>query len=426
MTREHSRPPHLLHSLVGTVRIARRVGATCKPIPNGNGIPRKGNVMRSRLTTGLAVFVLAILSLGPLLGLTGCVNEEVIARATIASIFNMFKDPTEENLEPYIKLAREVEPVGSIMHEAEQYDVDVYELTAHLLKHYDYEIHDVSINGNSGSANLTITHIDPQAATEATFDAIKDDTKFNNDVLKKAINGDMNGVYASITNKFYDVIDATENTTTTDLNVELTKKDAGWNVTDESIQDFISNIYEHFDMKKFETKADEAMVRFTLTTVFDAYKNVDKEILSVFIDAADGSGLNQLETYGIDPYEYLGHIFKHFEYEVGDITVNGNKATASVTLTNANFQSIMDRLNSDVENDANFRSQLEEKVNNNDEKGFYKVLFDHVYKLIDESDDLVTTKLNLHFTKTNGVWDVDESSLNDFAKAVLGDFNVSV
>lgn len=368
---------------------------------------------------------MAILSFGPLLGLTACVNEEVIARATIASIFDTFKDPTEENLEPYVKLAREVEPVGSVMEEAERFDVDVYELTGHLLKNFDYEIHDVSINGNSGSANLTITHIDPQSATDATFDAIKDDTKFNNEILKKAVKGDANGVYTSITDKFYDIIDTTDDITTTDLNVELIKKDAKWNVTDESIQDFISNIYEHFDMKKFETKADEAMVRFNLTTVLDAYKNVDKEILSMFIDTADDSGLNQLEANGLDIYEYLGHIFKHFDYEVGDITVNGNKATASVTLTNVNFQNIMDQLSSDVDNDANFRAQLQEKANSNDEKGFNQVLFNHVYKLIDESNDLVTTKLNLHFTKTGNVWNIDDSSLKDLATAALGDFNVS-
>lgn len=50
------------------------------------------------------------------------------------------------------------------------------------------------------------------------------------------------------------------------------------------------------------------------------------------------SDLDGMERHDIDPYELRGHVLKHFDYEIEDVEVDGDKATVSPSVTNANVK----------------------------------------------------------------------------------------
>ncbi|WP_040651656.1 hypothetical protein [Olsenella profusa] len=55
------------------------------------------------------------------------------------------------------------------------------------------------------------------------------------------------------------------------------------------------------------------------------------------------SDLDGMERHGIDPYELRGHVLKHFDYEIEDVKVEGDKATVSPSVTNANVKDAAER-----------------------------------------------------------------------------------
>lgn len=55
------------------------------------------------------------------------------------------------------------------------------------------------------------------------------------------------------------------------------------------------------------------------------------------------SDLDGMERHDIDPYELRGHVLKHFDYEIEDVKVDGDKATVSPSVTNANVKDAAER-----------------------------------------------------------------------------------
>lgn len=370
------------------------------------------------VTSAFLAFALAIVQ-------TGCINEEAAIKAAISDVFEAFKNPSEENISPYLELAKaENTAVADMLDTFEQYDLDIYETFGHLFANFDYKINDVSVNGDTADVNMTLTNCDMSAAIEYLVDQLETDEEFGNEFFKKAGTGDESGALRLYYDKLFEYMDDSSHTVTNDVTIQLTKKDGEWNISDENIANLVAGIYGGFSTEELEDTVAQGFMRFSITKMFDALKSGDEDILSAFVDE-NNENMNQLKEYDIDIYEMMRHLFTHFDYEIGDIAVNEDSATVDLTVTNANLQSITSEMTANIQNDTEFVEQARQYITNDDMKGYMQLFFSKLYQAIDESDDLVTSDMQIKFTNTNGEWDIDQSSMDEFVSKVFGGFDVS-
>ena len=161
----------------------------------------------------------------------------------------------------------------------------------------------------------------------------------------------------------------------------------------------------------------EELIRTSVTEVMEVFKNPTEENLKQFVENSD-IDTSELDAYDIDLYEFLGHCFKHFSYEVGEVKVDGDHATVDVTVTNANVSKAMENATNTVM--GNVDQYADMLAAEDGQKQFMKVFFDEIYAELDGSDELVTSDEKLTLTKTDGEWEVDKSSLDSVVSAMYG------
>ena len=72
-----------------------------------------------------------------------------------------------------------------------------------------------------------------------------------------------------------------------------------------------------------------------VTEQLEAIKTLDPALLD---ELATGAGTTEMAAYGIDPKEFVTSYLAGFDYRVDGITVDGDKAQASVVLTCKNLK----------------------------------------------------------------------------------------
>ena len=60
-------------------------------------------------------------------------------------------------------------------------------------------------------------------------------------------------------------------------------------------------------------KNDEQMARDSAEAMFKAFKNPTEESMRPYMSNAKAPIISQIESYNIDVYEFLGHVFRHFD-----------------------------------------------------------------------------------------------------------------
>ena len=171
--------------------------------------------------------------------------------------------------------------------------------------------------------------------------------------------------------------------------------------------------------------SDEALVRAAIENMMDAFKNPTKESLEPYMKEVDQSTLDQLDEYGVDIYDMLGHFFKHFEYTINDVTIDGDTGTASLSVTNADIEKAVQESTNGLMEDEEFVEEFRNLYTSGDEKGAYKLIFDKMFAAIDASEETVTTDIEVKLTKKDGQWDIDDSSVNEFVSAMYGGMDLS-
>lgn len=164
---------------------------------------------------------------------------------------------------------------------------------------------------------------------------------------------------------------------------------------------------------------DEKVIREGATQVLEAFKNPTKENLSPYLEDMDDETTEMLDSYGIDIYEFLGHAFKHFDYSIGEIKVNGDKATVDITAKNANLDSAIEVASQKFEEEVT-QDEIISLYSDGGEKAVMQKFFTYAYQALDDSTDIKETSATLDFTKTDGEWEVDDSSMEDFLSTVYG------
>ena len=166
---------------------------------------------------------------------------------------------------------------------------------------------------------------------------------------------------------------------------------------------------------------DEQVIRDGLTKELDVFKNPTKESLAPYMDSLDSGTMAQLDAYGIDIVEFLQHALGKFDYEIGDIKVNGDKATAAIKVTNVDVSGVMNKAMQDIQTDPAIAAQVQDIVaNGGTQKDAMKVVFGYLYDALDAATETVTTDTEITLTKTGNTWDVDQDSMSDMLTGIYG------
>lgn len=170
-----------------------------------------------------------------------------------------------------------------------------------------------------------------------------------------------------------------------------------------------------------DTNSDERNVRDAVTRMLDAIKNPSREGMEPYLSNLDSNTKAQLDAYGIDMYDFIEHIFKHFDYAIDDVQIDGNNATVKLTITNAD---LMRALMSGSRELQSLDQDTLQQLSNDGEKAIMQKYMELFYASIDDEENLTTTESELKLVKSGGVWKVDESSAKSFSHSMYGNVNL--
>lgn len=112
-------------------------------------------------------------------------------------------------------------------------------------------------------------------------------------------------------------------------------------------------------------EAPEEVIRKGVTEELESIKNLDQSALDEIMAGA-GAANAGLDQYGIDMEEFCRTWLSGFDYSVDDVKVDGDNATATVTIT---CKSLMEGINvfsdkvTELSNDPEAMSMTSEEVN---------------------------------------------------------------
>ena len=167
--------------------------------------------------------------------------------------------------------------------------------------------------------------------------------------------------------------------------------------------------------------SEEDLIKSEVAKFLDVFKNPSLEKLQSYMGDEE-LDLSSIEEYGVDMDEFLTHSFGHFDYAINSVTIDGDTATVSVSLTNANMESALEAAGTALtESDQDFSEVLSSE---DGIKQFMQLYFDEFYKQMDASEDLVTTDAEIRLNKVDGTWTLDETDIEKVYSAMYGGINL--
>ena len=92
--------------------------------------------------------------------------------------------------------------------------------------------------------------------------------------------------------------------------------------------------------------SDEDAIRASLASELDSIKNIDDAFVNEFSESID---MSQLSVYGIDGVEFMKSYLSGFDYAIDSINVDGDSATAQITLTCKSYTGYLQALQTAVD-----------------------------------------------------------------------------
>lgn len=161
-----------------------------------------------------------------------------------------------------------------------------------------------------------------------------------------------------------------------------------------------------------EKVSDEELIREAITEELDSIKNLEDETLEEMgvEDLAE-----QLEPMGVDGEEFMKTYLDGFDYTVGDIKVDGEKATASITLKIKSFNSInteMQNVSADMLGDADELAEMSE-----DE--LMVKMGEVIMGIIEKTELKETEPIEISYELKDKVWTATTESEQNITNAML-------
>jgi len=162
------------------------------------------------------------------------------------------------------------------------------------------------------------------------------------------------------------------------------------------------------------------LVKAELTKGFDQVKdqltNIDNETLNAMFDA---DALAQFEAMGLDGAEFVKGLLDGFDYEIGEITINGDKAEAAVTLKMKDLKEWM----SNVEESA---IQLAMENPNISEAELMAQMGPLMIDALGKVEGMADIPITVTATESNGTWTVDGDALSkEVSQAMMSSLSAS-
>jgi hypothetical protein len=160
-------------------------------------------------------------------------------------------------------------------------------------------------------------------------------------------------------------------------------------------------------------ESDEDQIKGVIDDYLGAVQDMDQDVLDEVEDE-----MSQDSTYGqyisdgsIDINEYMDHLFGRMEYEIGDIEVDGDTATAEVTISNPDLMGAMSSPQHDLY--AMDQDELAQIYADEGESGLVKKLMEFFYQEVENEDVEERGTVTFELQKGDDGWefaDEDEAS----------------
>ncbi|MBQ6394830.1 MAG: hypothetical protein IJH87_00580 [Atopobiaceae bacterium] len=146
---------------------------------------------------------------------------------------------------------------------------------------------------------------------------------------------------------------------------------------------------------------EEAAVREMLEGEFASLTSISGDDLK----EALGETGDLLESVGISADELWGAMFGNLTYSIDNIKVDGDKATADITVTNVDITSVVKQWNAAIQTYA-ASPEAQEVFRNEGESGLYHAIFQMLIDLLNAEDaPTVTNTTTAQLVKdSNGHW----------------------
>ncbi len=111
------------------------------------------------------------------------------------------------------------------------------------------------------------------------------------------------------------------------------------------------------------------------------------------------------------------HLLARFECELGEVDVEGNRATLEAHVSNADLPTALSEALGEFSDNEDIISSLGELYREGTDEELTDAFLDVLYGHVDECEDVVETDVTLRYTKRENEWTLDESSLEQFVAA---------
>lgn len=182
----------------------------------------------------LSILSAIVLVLGVSFAVSGCSNDEQVIREGIDSEMSVFVNPTSENLKEVLGET----DYASLNTELSTYGTTIDELMQHIFSGMTYQIGDISVNGDTATAHVSVTMKDASDVMDNVYSSSDEQAELQQIYADQG----MTAAYQAIWQEFYKQLDATTATTTTDVDLTLTKTDDTWTVDDDSSDAFVESL----------------------------------------------------------------------------------------------------------------------------------------------------------------------------------------
>lgn len=155
-------------------------------------------------------------------------------RDGISSELNALKSLTPES---YDELMNDVDTGG--LASSESYGVNTYDLLSHLLARFDYSVGAIQIDGNHATAHIAVTNVNISQAMSQVMNQVVEEGN-RDDMGSFYHGGDDAALIGRVLELLYANINDSQDLTTKELDVSLTKEGSDWSIDQTSREQIVS------------------------------------------------------------------------------------------------------------------------------------------------------------------------------------------
>lgn len=159
------------------------------------------------------------------------------------------------------------------------------------------------------------------------------------------------------------------------------------------------------------TEDDEAAIKEALSAQFDRLKALDDATVD---EISQAIGSNELSSLGVAPADFAKAYLDGFDYSVQNVKVDGDNATAEVTVTCKSlkeFESSLTTMANEYIADSGNWEKSEAQI--------YQEIGAKVMESLKSVPTATTSPIKLSFTKSSGEWSPDSSNESAITNAMI-------